>query len=245
MGVAAASLRGDAALISVLLPYRPVDRQRALLYDWTKLHWRRIHVGCDIQVVTGQGPDDGPWRKALAYAEALERSKGDIVVFADADCYFPRAPEAIAMLVRGEAEWVRAADEVRRLTDRGTQMVLKGMEPEDAELAYGLDEPAYTHDAAGAGTILWRADAERVPLDPRFEGWGHEDRAWADALTTLVGHGAFCPQSICYHLWHEPQARQSRTRGSDESWRLWRRYQRARGDAEAMSALLDEFRCSR
>jgi hypothetical protein len=232
-------------MISILLPYRYVDERRAQLYHWTALRWRRLGWrGVDVEVLCGQGPEDGPWVKALAYADALRRAEGEVIVFADADCYFPRAITAIDMMLRGEADWVRTADEVRRLTNAGTLKVLCGMEPEEAEHTYGLEEPAYTHEAAGAGTILWRSDAERVPLDPRFEGWGHEDSAWADALTTLVGHGAYCPQSVCYHLLHEPQQRLSRTMGSEEGRRLRRRYQRASGDVEAMTALLDEFRCS-
>ena len=227
-------------MISVLIPYRRVDDRRHKLYEWTKLQWRRMRTESNLQVVVGSCPA-GPWRKALAYADALERALGDIIVFADADCFFPQAGEAINMLARGDSEWVRTADEVRRLTDLGTKAVLEGWTVQDAEQRFGLDEPAYTHEAAGAGTILWRADAERVPLDPRFEGWGHEDSAWADALTTLVGHGAYCPGSICYHLWHEPQARLSRVVGSRESLRLRRRYGRALGDVEAMTALLGEF----
>ena len=46
--------------------------------------------------------------------------------------------------------------------------------------------------------------------------------------------------SPCWHLWHEPQQRQTRRRGSDESWRLWRRYQKASGDKEAMMSLVYE-----
>lgn len=232
-------------MISILIPYRPVDEQRQRLFAWTKIQWRRVGWSAvDVVVVVGRGPSGGPWIKAHAYAEALARSTGEVVVFADADCFFPLAVPAIDMLMRGEAEWVRMADEVHRLSPKATNMVLAGMHCEEAEHRYGLSEPAYTHSAAGAGTVLWRADAERVPLDPRFEGWGHEDSAWADALTTLVGHGAYCPQSICYHLWHEPQQRLSRQVGSVEGRQLRKRYQRALGDVEAMTSLLDEFRCS-
>lgn len=104
-------------------------------------------------------------------------------------------------------------------------------------------------------TVLPRALYERVPLDPRFAGWGQEDGSWADALTALAGppwRGDHPKQPLhpMWHLWHPPQERTfpagrsaSRAIGSAEGLALRQRYRAAaRAGPGAMAALLAEAR---
>jgi len=229
--------------ISVLIPYRHVDDQRERVFRWVMERWgeARDTYSEPLQIVVGRQASEGPWRKGEAYWDALSRAEGDICLFVDADTWCPALPAAVNLLVSEAGPWVRGIDEVMRLNATATEAVLtEDLAPGPARSTHGGVEGTYRHAAAGAGTVVWRKDAERIPVDPRFEGWGHEDSAWAFALSTLLGPPAEVDSSPCYHLWHEPQARQSRTRGSDESWRLWRRYQRAQGDAGAMTGLVEE-----
>jgi hypothetical protein len=229
--------------VSVLVPYRPVDDQRERVFRWVLERWgaTRDLFTEQLDIVVGHLSPEGPWRKGLAYHEALGRATGDICIFTDADTWIPSLPAAVNLLISGEVPWVRGCDEVKRLSQEATEAVLtEDVAPAKAYSMHGGHEPTYAHDAAGAGTVVWRKDAETIPIDPRFAGWGHEDSAWAKALATLLGPGATLDDSPCYHLWHEPQDRQSRRRGSDESWRLWRRYVKAEKDEDAMQALVEE-----
>ena len=78
-------------------------------------------------------------------------------------------------------------------------------------------------------------------MDKRFIGWGQEDVAFALALHTLAGP-AWLGDSDLIHLWHPPQARLTRRKGSVESWALFRRYQSAKRDPLKMRELLKEAR---
>lgn len=70
---------------------------------------------------------------------------------------------------------------------------------------------------------------------------GQEDESWGTALETLHGP-PWRPidHAPLWHLFHPPQQRASRRWGSLEHRALYRRYQQAKDDPEAMRALLAE-----
>lgn len=92
----------------------------------------------------------------------------------------------------------------------------------------------------GGGAVVARRELiTEVPVDPLFEGWGQEDEAWGLALNNLAGP-ATRQSAPLVHLSHAPQERATRKRGSAASWARYGRYRAARGDPEAMRALLKE-----
>jgi hypothetical protein len=82
---------------------------------------------------------------------------------------------------------------------------------------------------------------DRVPMDPRFVGWGQEDEAWGAALAAVLGNG-WRGTTPLYHLWHPPQPRQNRAIGSQESRHLRGRYFKARRFPNEMDTLLTDAR---
>lgn len=92
--------------------------------------------------------------------------------------------------------------------------------------------------------MVRRDTYERVPLDRRFTGWGHEDDAWGWALQTLAGPPARGDERLI-HLWHPPQERRSRQRGSVESYELQERYWHARNQPTRMRELIGEIHANR
>lgn len=68
---------------------------------------------------------------------------------------------------------------------------------------------------------------------------GQEDESWAIALATLAGP-PWRGEADLIHLWHPPERRMSRRKGSPESWALYHRYREAAGDRAAMKELLKE-----
>lgn len=173
-----------------------------------------------------------PWCKARAVMPLVRASAADVVVIADADCWSEGLADAVAAVERG-AVWAVPHDAVHRLTAAATEDLLAG------EQASELDEPAYRGVVGGGFVVAPRDAVLAVPMDPRFVGWGQEDRSWGMALEAVLGP-PWRGSAPLVHLWHPPASRQDRVIGSMEGWRLQRRYTKARWQPEAMAALLSE-----
>lgn len=219
--------------VSVLVPWRPTPEREAV---WSFLRRRWAAEYPDWQVVEGDC-GDGPWCKAAAVADALSRAEHDLLVIADADVWCDGIGDAVAALARAAALWAIPHTRVLRLTEQATQVAIADGWPP----LLRFDQRPYRGYAGGGMTVLSRTWYERIPLDPRFVGWGHEDEAWASALYCLRGR-PWRGLSDLWHLWHPPQQRTSRAAGSPASVELSGRYGAAARNGDAMTALLDEFR---
>lgn len=177
------------------------------------------------------GQTDGPWSKARAIEDALSKTDADILVIADADVW----TDCIEAVENVET-WSVPHRQIRRLNRQATEAVLAGAEPEGR-----LEEPAYRAHPGGGVVVIRREVWNEVPMDPRFTGWGHEDDAWGIALTRLVDLPKRGKEAL-WHLWHPPQKRRARTRGSQANLDLYHRYVDAESDPVRMRALLDEFK---
>lgn len=212
----------------VIIPWAPgcSHRERALGYVLRR--W----AGAGLPVEIGRLAA-GPWCKAAAVNAALHRARGEILVIADADVWCDGALDAIQS-VRDGAPWAVPHRMLYRLSASATDDVLGGR---DLAADLPTSEPPYVGFAGGGMVVLPRRTYERVPLDPRFVGWGQEDESWALALTTLAG-SPWRGDAPMFHLWHPPQPRASRRFGSKASAALYRNYLRAWRDPGAMSDLL-------
>lgn len=228
--------------VSVLVPYRGDGEARDAAWAWVSGWWAREYPGW--QVVAGGCPP-GPWVKALAVSDALTRADGDTLVVADADLICAGVGEAVAA-VQGGAAWAIPHLRVRRLSARATGLLFGGTPPARAAHLAGLVKPPYRGRPGGGLAVMSRATYRRVPLDPRFAGYGQEDVSWGRALTLLAGRPHRGRDDL-WHLWHPPQPRQPgqpRGVGSRASLDLYRRYRAARTAAQ-MRVLVDEIRAVR
>lgn len=200
--------------VSVLIPYAGNDRHRQLALKRTVSHY--LEHGWEVSI----GTTTGPWCKARAVHDAATNATGDLYVIADADCLCDDTPLAITA-VREGAPWAMPHYSVRRLTQDGkTEQHHQGVR--------------------GGGIVaLPRSTYEDIPLDPRFNGWGHEDLSWSLALDCLAGPCARGDATLT-HLWHPPQERATRRIGSEHGRQLERLYWKARTDPAAMRMLIDE-----
>lgn len=177
-----------------------------------------------------------PWIKALAIMPAVaDAPEGSIIVVHDADvfCDGDGLVDAVGAVRWGQAEWAIPHRLVHRLTDAGTLDFMRCRAPLERE------EDPYVGIEGGGVVVARRETLLDCPPDPRFVGWGAEDDCWGIALRWL--HGApWCGGQNLWHLWHPPQQRSSRTRGSSESTQLRLRYYRARHSQAAMRALVAE-----
>lgn len=220
---------GDGDRVRVVIPWRAGCPHREASLAWLLPRWRQH----GYEPVLGHAPA-GAWCKAAAVADGLRRTRGDVVVIADADVWTQGIGAAVAAVRRSEP-WAIPHDQVHRLAADATAAVLRG-----ARLGGRLAQPAYRGLEGGGITVLRRELYERAPLDDRFAGWGQEDEAWALALRTLAGR-PWRGDAPLWHLWHPPQPRESRRWGSPAARTLYRRYRHAARRPDRMRALLDEI----
>lgn len=213
------------AHVEVVVPWLPGCPYRERAWNWL-----RPRYGWPVRVGTGSSP----WVKADAVTPAVEAcAEGAIVVIADADVWSDGVTEAVDAVEHG-ARWAIPHNKVHRLTADGTDAVLAGADWRSRP----LDQPPYTGVAGGGYVIARRETLLEVPM-PRIVGWGQDDECWAIALTTLAGT-PWRGSADLVHLWHPPQERLSRRRGSVEGWAMLRRYRQAAHDVRAMRRLIEE-----
>lgn len=215
--------------VDVVIPWKPgcPHRERALPFviDW----WERQGLTTVI------GRCDGDWTKAVAVADALERSTADTLIVADADVILSD-PDAVGQALDALQShgWAVPHLQVWRWNETATSRILDGEQPNKRHLA----ERRYTGWLGGGITVTTRALYDAVPLDPRFVGWGQEDESWALALGCLAGE-PWRGDSDLWHLWHPPAKRLKRAVGSKAGAALRARYEAAT-DPTAMVALIRE-----
>lgn len=216
-------------MVEVILPYGGSCPHRQAALDWVRGRYQ-----WPVTIATAP---PGPWCKAAAVMPAVERSTADVLVVADADVFSDGVGEAIHA-VSGGAAWAIPHLNVCRLTPDATTALLAG-----EESAASYDEKPYRGIEGGGIIVARRETLLEIPLDPRFIGWGQEDESHGVALHTLAGEPWRGTHDLI-HLWHPPQPRASRARGSHEGWRLRRRYLKARRDPAQMRELLEEAHAS-
>lgn len=216
--------------VAVVVPWRASDPHREAAWQWVRQQYATHHP--TWKVVTGSCPD-GPWVKALAVEDALNHTDADTLLIADADVWVDQLDQAVTDLDR--AEWVVPHGHVHRLDEPSTAAVLAG-----GPLEGSFTQQPYRGHPGGGVVIIRRATYERIPFDPRFQGWGQEDDSLALALTRLVGRHHRRNRPL-WHLWHPPQPRVNRIVGCEANAELFHRYVTAR-TPEAMTALIEEAR---
>jgi hypothetical protein len=226
--------------VHVAIPWSGDCPHRVAALSWVADRWAAAGHRLTLGI-----PGVDHWVKALAVRNAIGDSDAEILVVADADVWSDGVPEAIARVQAG-APWAIPHKLLYRLSPASTAKVLAGTDPQPG-IELDPDEPTARRNEGygarpGGGIVVLRRDVyDDCPLDPRFVGWGHEDEAWALALNRL--HGGPCRLAApMWHLWHPPQPRLTRGHGSEASAALYRRYDRARNDPDAMRALIDEAR---
>lgn len=164
----------------------------------------------------------------------IERSDAEIIVVHDADVWTDGVDGAVTACQNG-AKWAIPHRGVFRLTEEGTHNFLAGQPWKDQP----LEQPAYLGIEGGGIVVARRETLLDIPLDPRFVGWGQEDQSWGLALRALLGAPHRVKRPLV-HLYHPPQQRLTRSRGSKENWGLRRRYYLARLDPDQMRQLIEE-----
>jgi hypothetical protein len=215
----------------VIIPWRSGCPYRKLILDWIV----NAHDSFGRNVILGELDPDEEWSKARAVQAGLKQSTADEVVVSDGDVWVESVELGLDHL--GDVGWAMPFLDVHRLDPGATSTALQ-----TGDLGGKLQQRPYRGVPGGGLIIITRELYDRVPLDPRFVGWGQEDEAWGAALATVAGKGWRGTDRL-FHLWHPPQQRQNRAVGSEQSRHLRNLYLKARREGAEMEALLDGARC--
>lgn len=212
----------------IIIPWRGGCPYRQLVFDWIV----NAHDSFGRNVIIGELEPDEPWVKAHAIRNGLAKSTADVVVISDADVWCGSTELALDHL--DGSGWAVPYRDVHRLSPQSTSAALQ-----TGDLSGKLEQRAYLGVPGGGLVVIKREVYDRVPMDPRFVGWGQEDEAWGAALAVLAG-SPWRGTVPLYHLWHPPQPRQNRATGSEASRTHRNRYVRARRFVPEMEALVQE-----
>lgn len=216
--------------VAIIVPFTPGRcEQRDRIWEHLKTRWQAAYPRWPIIEGT---PTSEHWSKGEALADALTRTDADILVVADADSWIDTdlRPAVAGASVAG---WAVPHKTVHRLDDTATNQVLDGG-PFKGE----VERRVYDGWTGGGIVIITRDLAQRIPLDPRFHGWGGEDQSWGRALRTLHGQPWRANEPL-WHLHHPPQPRPDRNQ-PNQTERLRRRYYRAQNKPKEMAAIIEE-----
>jgi hypothetical protein len=185
-------------MFDVVIPWRAGCPYRQLVLDWII----NAHDAFARNVILGELDPDQPWVKADAVRAGLGQSTADLVVISDGDVWCGSLE--LAVDAAESTGWAMPFKDVHRLSPAATSRALQ-----TGDLGGKLEQRPYLGVPGGGLMAIQREAYERVPLDPRFVGWGQEDEAWGVALKELVGPG-WRGTAPLFHLWHPPQPRMHR-----------------------------------
>lgn len=173
---------------------------------WARVRSHYLHHHTAWEIVEGKCPTPS-WVKGAAIAVALEKTKADILVVADADVMVaPAALQEAVQRVQDGAPWAMPHRTVYR-ADRAATTALCAQEAAQLpSVPTALARPAYEGAPGGGIFVMRRVWYESIGGIPyAFRGWGSEDRALACLAETLLGP---CHRGSAHlvHLYHEPQA---------------------------------------
>ena len=229
--------------LSFIIPFRDDDGTRTAVKEWIVARW--THHFPDAEMII-QSDDGGmPFSKTLAINSGFARTTGDVVGILDCDVWIEpeHTREAVNLIGRGKAPWVRPASKVYRLNAEATARLIA----QDPLVPFPPRQRSDFESIRKVWGLLHLFPREAFEAiggyDPRFRGWGGEDWAAIDAMDTLWGHHVMLPHGL-YHLHHPRLSNEAgesvwvgqTTRNVD----LRRRYSAARDDPEAMRELVME-----
>lgn len=214
--------------LAIVIPWRPSpgrERHLGLVTDTL------IAVTGDVPVVLAdsghEGFSPGPSRnRGVAKADA------DVLVVCDADTLVEPQPLRAALESVQDGTVHVPYTRCRMLTPEASEMVLDGGAPHLAACSH-----EWQNSVGGICVLTRRTWQDFGGWDERFVGWGFEDAAWWCVASTLGGWVHH--PGVIRHLHHLD----GRRIGSPQWQRgkaLCDRYTDARGDADAIRALVEE-----
>lgn len=213
--------------VSVVVPFHPSDEWRQRAWDYVAGWWGKHFPDWELIRCT----NDGTFSKGAAFHNGVALAEGRTLILADADSFILNIDELAELVGRVEADvpWLMPHRYVHRVAQRATEDIYATGTVNIHDVQY----PVYGGCVGGGMTVLTRTAWDTVGgVDPRFTGWGGEDRCFGWALSTLVPGGQRGDARLI-HLHHPVQGpRQAMSR---ETLRLINEYRHAKTSPKRMT----------
>lgn len=223
-----------AVTVSVLIPFRSDNAERDRIWAWMRERWLQTMPGVELVVCDDGGNPGEPFNEGRAWNRCAEQATGDLFVVGESEVAFAPGSlsDAIARVEYNQGWCI--PERYDACTHAATAYVLS-RDPRHP-LWPGQFAPArsFIRESVSPPLIVPREAWDLVGgMDERYEGWGWIDKAFAAAMNTLYRPFERFPGSV-FHLDHP--------RGSDRDCNpeLTRRYLAAKGDPDAMRAIIAE-----
>lgn len=235
-------------LVNFVIPFWGEEPHRQCNLIYVKDFLQEHYSGYGWKITMGRGARPNNQSDAR---NSLVDADSDILVFLNADT----VPDPAAVIdsmshVLATKGWLLPYKRYYNLTEEGTKDFMENppwMEwrPEDSydyEYRFPGTDPVAQPPAVCGCVIVHREAWNKVRgYDPRFVGWGGEDRAFVYALETLVEPEYRYPAAI-YHLWHPaPISETFNSPDWQENAILMQRYAEARLYTTKMTDLVNEW----
>jgi predicted glycosyltransferase involved in capsule biosynthesis len=224
--------------MSVLMPYLPDHGSRDAALHWVKKYYRTTMPG--IELCIGVSTEKA-FSRSQGMNKAARQATRDIFVIADGDIFYdPTILIDAAKLLKQHA-WVIPFhhQKIINLSESSTKRILKSTPswPVKAEIKdYTVEKRDMNF--AGKINVIHRKTYEKVGgFDERFVGYGWEDNAFQNAVSTLCGPHKRLDRKL-YHLWHPPVKAKGNPHW-EKNKVLGLKYREANGNKEAMRKLLE------
>lgn len=223
------------ALASGLLafvPWRSDGDERDRLWAFCRTRWE----AAGLRIREGSSPP-GPFNRAAAINDAASGA-WDVAVVIDADV-LPADMQQVYQAASHALDVGRVTlgfEMYVGLNPAMTARILDGYEGDD--WSYGAVRRSRRHESSVVA--IPRSIWDRTGgFDPRFQGWGQEDVAFAQAARVLGG-GIDRVAGEVFHLWHRPSRERAKSAATYRTnQELGIRYREAL-DQGAINALLGE-----
>lgn len=200
--------------ISLLIPFSSKDPIRKRSFRWLIEYWKNELP--DAEIIIGKSKSE-IFCKGEALNDAVNRSKGEILVILDADAYIDGriidrcANRILEEIHHGNRLWYVPYTNLYRLNKWSTNNVLNS-DPKDPYRftspppPWDIENQGHTSKYGhryGAMLMMFPREAYYTLgcFDERFRGWGGEDVALLRALDTLYAKHKNTKNDIL-HLWH-------------------------------------------
>ncbi len=186
----------------MVIPYRNFgdDDHREWIKMWVLMRWAALMP--DAEVVLGADGGNGLFNRSRAINDGVAKASGDILVIADADTVFHLhwLNQAIDLCLRGH--WVLPYGTYINLDHVASAQILARPPATTIDVNAVTWDHRLTDSVSGLVVTTPTQFAAGGGFDPRFEGWGYEDRAFQCAMDRLVGRHVRVEEGIVFHLWH-------------------------------------------
>lgn len=219
-----------ATSVPVIVPWRPGDEHREMLWDFVRGKWEEHRYGPIIET-----DSVGEWSRGEAINRGVAQTDAEVFIVADADVVFAdwEQPRQAAERALESGHLAYAHSRHHMLPWPATLQVLGGQPPRPEWAEQAVD------NTMSSCWAITRESWDQVGgFDQRFIQWGCEDWGWFCACHALLGTHERVP-AFSYHLYH-PRDGEGDHPYYQQNIALGNRYMAIRNEREPMLALLSE-----